>query len=69
MGSVSIWHWLIVILLFVVLVVPSAVIPMRKILTRAGFSGWLVIPFLIPLVNVAAMWWFAYAPWPIEQKP
>lgn len=39
-------------------------IPVYKILERTGHSGWLVILALIPVVNVVALWVFAYKKWP-----
>lgn len=59
MGSFSIWHWLIVILWLVVFVVPLV-----KILGKAGFSGWWVLLSFIPIVNIIALWIFALADWP-----
>lgn len=59
MGSLSIWHWIIVILALVIYVVPTA-----KILGRAGRSKWWTIVFFIPLLNIIALWVFAYSRWP-----
>lgn len=59
MGSFSIWHWLIVILL---LVVPSALF--ARVIARAGYSGWWALLGLVPVVNVIALWIFAFAQWP-----
>ena len=38
--------------------------PYAKILSRAGYSPWLVLILLVPIVNVIAIWLFAYANWP-----
>ncbi len=63
MGSLSIWHWLIVLAMFSI--VPAAVVvPIAKILTKAGYSGWWVICFLIPGLGFVAMWVFAFSRWP-----
>jgi hypothetical protein len=35
MGSLSIWHWVVVLILAAIWLVPAA-----KILTKAGYSGW-----------------------------
>jgi hypothetical protein len=59
MGSLSIWHWIIVILVFVFYGVPTA-----KILGRAGHSKWWTIVFFAPLLNIIALWVFAYSRWP-----
>ena len=59
MGSLSIWHWIIVILILVLYGVPTA-----KILGRAGHSKWWTIAFFVPLLNIIALWVFAYSRWP-----
>jgi hypothetical protein len=60
MGSFSIWHWLIVFLLFAP---PLLFIPIIK---KAGFSGWWVIPAMLPIVNIVLLWVFAFARWPSD---
>lgn len=63
MYSFSLWHWLVVILYVVCLVVPCA-----RILRRAGLGrGWAVLAFL-PLVNIAALWVFAFVRWPAVDR-
>jgi hypothetical protein len=59
MGSLSIWHWTIVILVLVLYGVPIA-----KILGRAGRSKWWTIIFFVPVLNIIALWVFAYGRWP-----
>ena len=59
MGTLSIAHWLIVIVLMAIYGVPMALI-----LSRAGYSRWWVIVFFVPLANVVALWVFAFARWP-----
>lgn len=59
MGSLSIWHWFIVLMFFV-----GVVFPITKILSRAGYKRWWVIPFLIPGVGLIALWIFAFSRWP-----
>jgi hypothetical protein len=52
-------HWL----TFAVLVA-VVIFPVGRILDRAGFSPlWSVLAF-IPVVNLIALWLFAYADWP-----
>jgi hypothetical protein len=60
-GSISPVHWLVV-AVFLALVL----FPIARILRRAGFSGWWALVWLIPLVNIAALWVFAYRPWRVE---
>jgi hypothetical protein len=59
MGSLSIWHWIIVILVLAIYGVP-----ITKILERAGWSKWWIILFFVPLVNIVMLWVFAYSRWP-----
>ena len=62
MGSFSIWHWLVVI----ILVVPNLLfIPTVR---KAGFSAWWVALSLIPIVGFVLLWVFAYAKWPAETE-
>ncbi|TFW16899.1 hypothetical protein E4L96_15495 [Massilia arenosa] len=59
----SIWHWLIVLILFVAFVFPYA-----KIIRKAGYSGWWVLVMFVPLVNIIAIWAFALLDWPVTQR-
>lgn len=59
MGSFSIWHWLIVFIVFV-----APLFPIGRILKKAGYSRWLAIFYLIPLVNLVLLYVFAYSDWP-----
>jgi integrase len=60
MGSFSIWHWLVV--MFVVVVLYG--IPMAMIIGRTGRSRWWVLAFFIPIINIAALWVLALVRWP-----
>jgi len=58
MGSFSIWHWIVVFILFL----PNLLfIPAVK---KAGFSRWWVALSLIPVLGLFLLWVFAYARWP-----
>ena len=61
MGSFSIWHWVIFIFLYAIFLVP-----IWRIVSKAGFSGALSLLALIPLVNIVVLWVFAFIKWPIE---
>jgi uncharacterized membrane protein YhaH (DUF805 family) len=63
MGSMSIWHWLIVIVVLLTAIVPSV-----KILGKAGYSGWWVLLVFVPLANIIAIWIFAFADWPTSEQ-
>ncbi|HQT89046.1 MAG TPA: hypothetical protein PK677_10910 [Acidiphilium sp.] len=64
MGGLSIWHWLVLAIYALVLGVPF-----WKILRRVGLSGWLVIAFAIPGINLVSLWILAFSRWPaIDRK-
>lgn len=42
----------------------SFLYPYVRILRRTGHTGWWVLALLIPGVNLAAIWIFAFAEWP-----
>lgn len=62
MGSFSVWHWLILLLYLVVVLVPA-----YKIVSKAGYSGWWCLLLLIPVVNLVMIWVFAFSRWPATQ--
>jgi uncharacterized membrane protein YhaH (DUF805 family) len=53
---------LVAVLALVLLAVPMVLI--ARVLRRAGYSSWWVLLVLVPLVNVVALWAFAYIRWP-----
>ena len=53
------WQWIIL----AVLLVLNA-IPISKILGRVGLNKLWTIAFLVPFVNIVALWIFAQARWP-----
>ncbi len=59
MGSLSIWHWLIV-LVFII----SYVWPVALIIKKAGFSPWWVLLMFVPIGNIIGLWLLATAKWP-----
>ena len=60
MGSFSIWHFLVTLLiLFVVIGIPT-----MNILRRVGLSRWLSVLAAIPFLNLVFLWVFAFAKWP-----
>jgi hypothetical protein len=61
MGSFSIWHWLIVLIIWL-----TIGYPWWRIVRRAGKHPALSLLLFVPLVNVVFLWWFAFAHWPRE---
>ena len=59
MGGISIWQ-----LLVVVVYVFIVVFPFWHIFKKAGFSPWLSLLMLIPLVNLIMLYVLAFARWP-----
>lgn len=45
------------------------VVPFWRISQRAGYSGWLSLLILVPLVNLVYIYFLAFAPWPAQQGP
>lgn len=62
-GGMSIWHWIILSPIFLGFLALFGV-PIAQILRRAGHSPWWTIVWFIPMVNLAALWIFAFSPWP-----
>jgi uncharacterized membrane protein YhaH (DUF805 family) len=60
MGSISILHWLIVLVVIGIWVIPAV-----KILNKAGYSGWWCLLLFVPVVDIVFIWVFAFARWPI----
>lgn len=40
------------------------VVPFWRIFTKAGYSGWFSLLMLVPVVNIAALYFLAFADWP-----
>jgi len=59
MGSFSIWHFLVIHAVVIV-------VPCWRIVKRAGYPGALALLALIPIVNITLLWVFAFVQWPIE---
>jgi hypothetical protein len=55
------FHWL------VVLVIAGLLIPIQRILRRAGFSGWWCLLLFVPFVNFIGLWVLAFKRWPALQ--
>jgi uncharacterized membrane protein YhaH (DUF805 family) len=53
---------LVTLLALVLLAVPLLMI--GRVLRRAGYSPWWALVVLVPLVNLVALWVFAYVRWP-----
>jgi len=63
MGSFSIGHFL-----FLLVYVAIVVIPLWRIIKRAGYPGAWALLAIIPLANIIALWYFAFTPWPSKKR-
>jgi hypothetical protein len=50
--------------LHIIIAAALIVIPFWQIFSKAGFSGWLSLLMLVPLINVLALYFLAFADWP-----
>ena len=64
MYSLSIWHWLAV--LVIALFIWAFVAIFGRIVNRAGYSRWWLLTMFVPLLNLIMLWVFAFANWPIS---
>jgi len=55
-------------LILVVLYLFVVVFPIWKILDRMGFSGWLSLLSLVPILNLVMLWVLALSTWPVERQ-
>jgi hypothetical protein len=56
----------VVVLFLLTMVIP--IWPVFRILRRVGFSPAWGLTAVVPLVNVAMLWVFAFVDWPIEKR-
>jgi hypothetical protein len=56
-------------LMFFVIMLPILVIPYWKIFSKAGFSAWLSLLILFPLVNLIVLYIVAFSEWKTIPKP
>ena len=56
------------VLLFAVILVISGLLPLWRICSKAGFSGWLSLTFLVPVVNIVVWYYLAFAEWPVHRE-
>lgn len=54
-------------LLFMLVPLLLVLVPAWRILRKAGFSGGWSLLILIPLVNLLALYAFAFTEWPVER--
>lgn len=48
-------------ILWLLLLIPAVLFPFWKIFAKAGYSGWLSILMIVPLVNIVVLYVIAFA--------
>lgn len=62
--GISIWH-----LIAYTVIGALIVLIYGRILIKAGYSRWLSLVLLVPLINLIMIWVFAFSKWPnLERK-
>lgn len=56
-------------MLFMLLMALVIVVPMWRIVTKAGFHGAWSLLSLVPMLNVILLWVFAFSTWPKPREP
>ena len=67
MGTYSIWHWIIALLVIAIIVC----LPLfwgAKVCRKAGYSRAWTFAQMIPVVNIIIFWVFAFSDWPTLTK-
>jgi hypothetical protein len=66
MGAFSIYHWAIIVTLAFVFPL-LYIIPLWKIISKAGYSGFWSLLSVVPVINLIMLWVFAFSAWPRER--
>ncbi|MEX1198279.1 MAG: hypothetical protein WEB57_10520 [Pseudohongiellaceae bacterium] len=54
---------------WLLLVALLVIVPVWRICQRAGYSGWLSLLAIVPLLNLGLLYFLAFGPWPaLEEK-
>ena len=68
LGTIGLSELIVIVTLLSVIAGGLWIVPIWRVLTRAGFSGWYSLIALIPVINFVALWVFAFADWPAFRK-
>ena len=55
-------------LLLTLLILGPLLVAWFQIFSKAGYSGWLCLLLLVPLVNFILILWFGFSRWPILKR-
>jgi len=56
-------------LIVAIIVLAIILVPFVTIIRKAGYSGWWVLLWFVPLVNIIMLWVFAFSDWPALRQP
>ncbi len=62
MGSISIWHWLLVLIVLALIIVPF-----WKLLPRSGIPAPVALVSIIPFGALILLWVMAFKRWPTDR--
>lgn len=60
---------LLLVFLIAVVVTVVGLIPYWKIFSKAGFSGWMSLLMLVPLLNLVVLYLVAFSDWKVQSNP
>jgi uncharacterized membrane protein YhaH (DUF805 family) len=55
-------------LLWMLLMSILIVVPIWKICTKAGYSGWWSLLMLVPLANLGLLYFLGFSEWPLQRR-
>lgn len=55
-------------LLIILFIVGFYIIPFWRICKNVGYPGWYCLAAFVPLLNILALFLFAFSEWPIERE-
>lgn len=56
-------HWLWLLMIAIIVIIPA-----WRISQRLGYSGWMGLLILFPMVNLALLYFIAFTDWPVNKK-
>lgn len=61
-GSMGFGHWL-----WMLLIAAVVIIPVWRICQRTGYPGWLGVLILIPIANLVLLYFIAFSKWTVDK--
>ncbi len=60
MGSFGLFMWLIMAVIII--------LPFWFIFSKAGYSGWLSLLIVVPIINIVTLYFLAFSTWPSQRE-